>query len=64
MELRYVGPHDGVEVVLTDGGTKTVPFNGKLEVTGEQAEELLARPDWQRWTNTSEKTTSSTGKEG
>lgn len=60
MELRYVGPHDGVNIDLADG-TRYVPRNGKLEVSGEVAEELLSRSDdWHRWSTTSEKTTTST----
>lgn len=62
MELRYVGPHDGVEMRLPDGGRQTVPFNGKFEATGAQAEELLATGDWHRWSDS--KTSTQTQKEG
>ena len=46
--LTYVGPHDGVELMLPDGGIATVARGDHLETTPDHAAALLEQPtNWQ-----------------
>lgn len=45
MRLKYVGPFEGVEIPALG---VTVAQGEELEVTGDVAQELLKRDDWER----------------
>jgi hypothetical protein len=45
MKLKYVGPHEAVEIPALG---MTVEAGETVEVTGDMAEEFLKRDDWVR----------------
>lgn len=46
--VRYIGPHDGVEVPMPNGTLSTVMHGELLETDGEHAAGLLEQPtNWQ-----------------
>lgn len=49
MKLTYIGPHDGVELVLPDGGIVEVAHGSTVEVDDEHGASLLEQhTNWQR----------------
>ena len=49
MKLRYVGPHDAVEVALPNGATTVVARGGEADFASEVGKSLAAQGDehWQ-----------------
>lgn len=47
-EVRYVGPHDSVDIVANDGRIYTAKRNEAIELPADVAGSLLEQDTWER----------------